>query len=168
MRCLICDLILADEAPGTPSEKCKQCARSIVPGQSTAAVPLEVIEPPVVRPVAARILEDDLPMATPVVPTVQPRPRPATTRPGDVPYTAAKRAAPSSAVPPPMPKKVVIPNLDRPEPVRPKPKIAGALAVLGCMTILLILTLSVIAFAIVVGLKKAASKAEAAPSVRPL
>ena len=67
-----------------------------------------------------------------------------------------------------MPKKIVIPNLDRPEPVRPKPKIAGALAVLGCMTILLILTLSVIAFAIVVGLKKAASKAEAAPIVRPL
>lgn len=170
LRCLLCDLVLADPSnPGQPTERCRQpgCGREILAGQSGATVddlPVELTTParpssPPPAPLTPIFEDDDLPVANVVpkppplppassnIPTVQPRPRPE-------PPVAGKR--PPAPVPP---RRVTAP--DPPRMSAPRPQIATALGVLGCMTLLIIICLSVIGYTILVGLKRASKKAEA-------
>lgn len=178
LRCLLCDLILADPSTaGRPTETCRQagCGREILAGQTAADGPIELTAP--VRPAPATgapltpvFEDDDLPVADvvskpavdkPAVPTVQPRSRPA-----DPPVVGKRPAAESGGQRPPRPLPLPPPRrVTLPEPPRrlssPRPQIATALGVLGCMTVLIILCLSVVGYAILYGLKRASKKAEA-------
>lgn len=185
LRCLLCDLILADEsAKGQATERCRQCGRDILAGQTQPATvgdepltlqPLGRAEhppplPPPPPPVSAA-LEDDLPVASVVpkspapaeVPTFGPRPRPSAP-PGLPPL--GKKPVPKAPLPPP-PRKTSLPDPERPRTAPPRPQMITALGVLGCMTVLIILCLAVIAYAILFGLQKArkAGKAEAPAAV---
>lgn len=184
LRCLLCDLVLADATTaGQPTERCKQCGRDILAGQAapTGGQPIDLqvigrkespredipevpvaskVTPPPLPPPPPPLkpmLEDDLPVAAVVskptapesVPTVKPRPR------ADAPQKYVPK------VPPP-PRKQPLPD---PAPVRserPRPKIALALGALGCVTVLVMACIVVIAYALLVGLKRA-GKAEALP-----
>jgi hypothetical protein len=206
LRCLLCDLILADEnARDQPTETCKQCGRKVLAGQTQdPPTDLQPLNPPprpkpldldldllpeaaVVPPVPATVpppvspLEDDIPTAgvigkakrvgddiptVPTVPTIQPR-RPTTTDPASVPYAAKRSAGPTfpptdlprpagKNIPPFPARKPALPDPARPASASPRPQMVKALGVLGCMTVLAIAALAVIAFAILYGLRKAA------------
>lgn len=178
LRCLLCDLILADESTaGKPTEKCRQpgCGRMILAGQIQVEPQAEVLELEAParpqRPVDLESLPvagvvppnrdrmsatDDVPVAHVIpkppplpteVPTVQPRPRPAP-RPSTLPA----------------PRKVTLPEPRTTPPA--KPQIITALGVLGCMTLLIILCIAVIAYSLLYGLQKARkAKSEAPRSV---
>jgi hypothetical protein len=207
LRCLLCDLILADEnARDQPTETCKQCGRKVLAGQ-TQAPPLDLqpLSPPPKPPPLPDLDIDLLPAATvvpppattpppaaavdtptvpvvgkarrvgddiPTVPTVQPR-RQTTTDPTSVPYTAKRSPGPTfpasdppptgKTIPPFPARKAPLPDPSKAPAVRPRPQMGKALGVLGCMTVLAIAAIAVIAFAILYGLKKAA-KVEAPPT----
>ena len=167
LRCLLCDLILADEsAKGQATERCRQCGRDILAGQTQPAAaadePLTLqplgrpAEPPSPPQVSAA-LEDDLPVASvvpkpqpPEVPTFGPRPR-SSAPPGLPPL--GKKPVPKAPLPPP--RKAALPDPERPRSGPPRPQMITALGVLGCMTVLIILCLAVIAYALLYGLQKA-------------
>lgn len=176
LRCLLCDLILADESTaGKPTEKCRQpgCGRMILAGQAQAESHADLLELEATarpqRPVdletlpvagvvspsrASQSLEDDVPVAH-----VIPKPPPL---PTDVPTVQTRsRPAPRPSTPP-APRKVTLPEPRTNPPA--KPQIITALGVLGCMTLLIILCIAVIAYSLLYGLKKA-RKAEAPRSV---
>jgi len=75
LRCLLCDLILADEnARDQPTETCRQCGRKVLAGQTAEAVELQPLNPPTKsKPLDLDI--DLLPEAA-VVPSVPPVPSP--------------------------------------------------------------------------------------------
>ncbi len=178
LRCLLCDLILADEsAKGQTTERCRQCGRDILAGQGqpTAAAdePLTLQplgrpteQPPLPPPVSAS-LEDDLPVASvvpksppPEVPTFGPRPR--SSAPPGLPPLGKK---PIQKVPlPPTPRKTVLPDPTRARSGPPRPQMITALGALGCMTVLIVLCLAVIAYAILYGLQKARLRKAEAPA----
>lgn len=145
LRCLLCDLVLAeDTTPAAQKEKCRRCSRDILVGQKVegdgAAESLEEI--PLAKVMAPTHVEP------PIVPTVR-----RTTTPADVPY--ARKPATRQGVP-------SVSRPYRPEPLEsrsrpdvPRPKVIQALGVLGCMTILAIICISVIAFSVLYGLTKA-------------
>jgi hypothetical protein len=177
LRCLLCDLILADEsAKGQATERCRQCGRDVLAGQAqpTATAEEQLTlqplgrpeQPPPVLPTAAS-LEDDLPVASvvpksppPEVPTFGPKPR--SSAPPGLPPLGKKPVQKSPL--PPAPRKTALPDLPRVRPGPPRPQMITALGVLGCMTVLIILCLAVIAYAILYGLQKAARKAEVPPA----
>jgi hypothetical protein len=171
LRCLLCDLILADESTaGQSTEKCLQagCGRMILSGQTPAEPASDVLElrpinraTPVdleplprtstssTKPSRTSLDDDDLPIASVVpksgpiradLPTVQPRPRIAP-RPSSLP--TAKPRQPTS-----------LPELSRSTSAG-RPQILTALSVLGCMTLLIVFCLGVIAFSLLYGLNKA-------------
>jgi hypothetical protein len=142
LRCLLCDLVLAEETtPPEQKEKCRQCGRDMLRGQrADEPVVLEQLKPPPL-PV------EDVPVAK-VVPARR------TTTAADVPYARPSRATT------PMQRRTV-PNPERartdPQPAS-RPQVVKALGVLGCVVILGILCVSIIAYAVVVGLQKARPK----------
>lgn len=185
LRCLLCDLILADDSVrDQPTETCRQCGRKIVAGQTqgeAAAGELQSLLPPKapaageveLLPVASEpppAGEDNIPTARVVskeppveteVPTVQPRVR-TTTAPADVPYAARRTPAatgpggkPGPKFPPSKPPKVTIPDPTRVTDARPRPELGKALAVLGCMTLLAVVAITIIVAMIVIGLRQA-------------
>jgi hypothetical protein len=170
LRCLLCDLILADESTtGKPTEKCRQpgCGRTILAGQTPPEPTADLLE---LRPARVSAEDETLPEARVVstpsprsadipvahtvptpppddVPTVQPRSRPPAPRPAPTPFA------------PFPPRKVTLPEPRTNPPARPQ--IVTALGVLGCMTVLIVLCIAVIAYSLLYGLKKARkSKAE--------
>ncbi len=69
LRCLLCDLLLADEnARDQPSETCKQCGRKVLAGQTDDEVALQPLNPPP-RPKPLDLDLDLLPEAAVVMPT---------------------------------------------------------------------------------------------------
>jgi hypothetical protein len=184
LRCLLCDLILADEsAKGQATERCRQCGRDILAGQTQPMAagdepltlqPLGRVDqpPPLPPPPVSAALEDELPVASvvpkspsPEVPTFGPRPR--SSAPPDLP-PLGKKPVQKAPLPPPPPRKTTLPDPPRTRSGPPRPQMITALGVLGCMTVLIILCLAVIAYAILFGLQKArkAGKAEAPAVVR--
>ncbi|MCU0704384.1 MAG: hypothetical protein MUF18_10450 [Fimbriiglobus sp.] len=148
LRCLLCDLILADEkAQNQPTETCKQCGRKVLAGQAAGAgeVELQPLNPPprsnpidldldtlpeaAIVPPTSPPLEDNIP-SVPVrsqakrveadVPTVQPRGK-ITSDPASVPYVA-RRAEPPPARPATKPAPQ-FPPAGKPEPPRPTRKV---------------------------------------------
>jgi hypothetical protein len=78
LRCLLCDLLLADEnARDQPSETCKQCGRKVLAGQGGDDVELQPLNPPP-RPKPLDLDLDLLPEAAVVPPTPSAPPPPAT------------------------------------------------------------------------------------------
>lgn len=183
LRCLLCDLILADEsAKGQATERCRQCGRDILAGQTQPAAtdepltlqPLGRVDqlPPLPPPPVSAALEDELPVASvvpkspsPEVPTFGPRPRPSASAPPGLP-PLGKKPVQKAPLPPPTPRKSTLPEPPRTRSGPPRPQMITALGVLGCMTVLIILCLAVIAYAILFGLQKArkAGKAEVVPA----
>ncbi len=127
LRCLQCDLILADsDTPAADKEACRECGRAILCGQAnTAEEPLELDAIP-----TARLVQP----AGNVNPTIPP----------------SLRQTELSKFPTQMPRL----REDK-LPAETKPKIATALAVMGCMTILGMICVIVIAYAVILGLKNA-------------
>ncbi len=193
LRCLLCDLILAEEGTAQPSEGCRQCGRRIAAGQRQGDAGGEVlplttvprtrsIDPPTVEvPLTAPLspLDDDIPVASVVrkptpadIPTIPPARRTTTTDPTSVPYTA-KRAAPSWS--PDAPRKPTLPPppwTPGPPPAPPpasitppRPQVIRALGVLGCMGVLAAIAVVVLVYCVVMGLKLGVKKAEAVPTM---
>lgn len=78
LRCLLCDLILADEnARDQPTETCRQCGRKVLAGQSAEAVDLQPLNPPPPRSKPLDLDIDLLPEAA----VVPPPPTPTSTPP---------------------------------------------------------------------------------------
>lgn len=86
LRCLLCDLLLADEnARDQPTETCKQCGRKVLAGQSgDEAVELQPLNPPH-RPKPLDLDLELLPEAAIVPPTTQTAPPPPETPADDIP-----------------------------------------------------------------------------------
>ena len=137
LRCLLCDLVLAEEGtPAAQKEKCRQCGRDMLRGQgSDEPDTLEQLNPPPL-PV------EDVPVAK-VVPARR------TSTPADVPYARPSRPVLQSQAATRTERQQT-----RPTPAS-RPQVYKALGVLGCVVILGILCISVIAFAVVFGLQKA-------------
>jgi hypothetical protein len=181
---------------GQPTERCRQCGRDILAGQAVGGAdpipvqplgrrePITVVEelpeatvvmdradsPPPSTPRPAEPA-DVIPTAgvakavpPPEVPTVQPRPQPSAVPPSLARRTGAPQTAASKPVPPL--RKAQKPDPGRPTVDRPRPKIVIAFGVLGCMTLLVIVCIATIAYAILYGLQKA-RKVEAPASPRP-
>jgi len=144
LRCLICDRTLADgSASSLPYEKCGQCGKSIL--ALGDAVVAEVM--PLVRPVEIPTVS---PVKPPPIPEVLPKAK-------IVPQAFSNTNRPSS-------------NFNRtddlPDPEPPKPKLAFALFVAFLTLLAIMASLTVIGYAIITGLKKAAKRVENPPAVR--
>ncbi len=146
LRCLLCDLILAEEGrTDYPTETCKQCGRKVLAGQSVDEVVLQPLNPPPkskpldldldLLPEAAVVTPPPLPPADdipsvpvlnkakrvePDVPTVQPRGK-ITTDPAGVPYAARPLPAPDPRPTAPVPPPATRPA-NKPMPQFPPPK----------------------------------------------
>lgn len=181
LRCLLCDLILADATTvGQPTERCRQCGRDILAGQKQASaedpVNLHLVEmkepttggdrPPPLKMddlPAANVVPPPLPVAAPGIPTVQPRRPPSTSLPPSLARRGAEARSPQKPNLPP--RKVTMSEPSRPTGERPRPQMFIALSVLGCMTFLIIVCVAVIAYAILYGLQKARKVAASPPMV---
>ena len=143
LRCLLCDLVLAEE--GTPAErkeKCRQCGRDMLRGQR-ADEPVELEQ--------LKLPTDEVPVAK-VVPARR------TSTAADVPYARPTRSALMTQSATRTERQQTLPT------PASRPQVYKALGVLGCVVVLGILCVSVIAFAVVFGLQKARKNSTHLPS----
>jgi hypothetical protein len=139
LRCLVCDAVLADDSvPSESSGKCGQCGKRILPANGFAEPePLTLVR------------TTEQPAATP-------------TNPPPIPE-AFPRAKIVPTIKPTLP---TVRNLELPDSEPPKPKLAFALFVAFLTLLAIMASLTVIGYAIVVGLKKAAKRADPVPTTR--
>ena len=140
-RCLICDKAFAEGAdPALPRETCGQCGKAILSQTASTTLPVAEIVP-LVRPAEV-----------PVVQTVKPPP---------IPETFPKARIVSPTIPTRFSPKAETVDIEP-----PRPKLAFALFVAFLTLIAIMASLTVIGYTIVTGLKQAAKRVEAVPTVR--